>query len=878
MFRKRKFEQDLDDELRSFVELQAAEKMRGGMPPEDALRQAWRELGGMEQVKESVRDVRPGVFMSVLLQDIRYALRTLRRNPSFACIAILTLAMGIGANTAIFSVVDAVLLKPLPYPGPSRLLTLWERSRSDGLLGTVAPSNFYDWREQSSSFSRMAAIDPYPDFILNRSGPGSTAQRLSGADVTADFFPLLGVRMAMGRDFLSEEDRPERNQVVVLSYAAWKAYFGGRADILGHAVPLNGTAYTVVGVLPRDFSFVSKASDYHARNRFDLFRPMALPTPPPAWMRGTHPLCVIARMKPRVTLERAQADLNRIAANLEHLYPGDDKGMGVAAVPLEQHVVADVRGALLALVAAIGLLLLLTSANVANLLLTRAVARSREISLRFALGASRPRIARQLMTESLVLTASGGLLGLILAFAAVPAVVRHLPADLPRTAEIAVNCRVLIFTAIVTLFAGLLFGLAPVVYAGGPLRQAGRGIIGGRSRLRSALVVGQVAIALVLLGGAGVMAKSLWKLLEVPPGFRTQGLLTARLSLPPEYTNGGRFGTGAHREISKFQQRVLDRVRALPGVASAAFTAYLPLSGADNDWVFRIEGRPPKPPGEFDVAHYRPVGPGYFETMGIPCERGRCFTAADNEDGLLVVAINQAMARKFWGNADPLGQRLRFGDVKWRKIVGIVADVHHDGLDVPAAPEMYVPYSQVPNVEARPTIVLRATADAWSLAAPLRGAVASIDRTVPVDQITTIRELISNSAGQPRFRTTVILAFSALALFVASLGLYGVMNYLVSQRMQEFGIRMALGATRGAVMQLVFGEAAKMVATGIAIGLAGAAVLSRAIATLLYGATSIDALTLASVAMLLALVALAGVWFPARRAGKSDPMESLRHD
>src|SRR5882724_6591182 len=346
MFRKRKFEQELDDELRSYVELQAAEKIRRGMSPEDALREARRELGGMDQVKENVRDVRPGVFMDTLVHDIRYAFRMLQRNRAFALVAILTLALGIGANTAIFTVVDGVVLKPLPYPDPDRLLTLWERSRTDGLQSTVAPANFYDWREQSLSFGKMAAIDPYPDFILNGSGE---AQRLSGADVSAEFFSLLGTRMELGRDFLTEEDRPGRNHVVILSYGTWQRYFGGRADIVGQALTLNGASYNVAGVLPRDFSFVSKAADYHGRNQFDLFRPMALPAPPPEWMRGTHSLCVLARMKPGVTLEQAQAEVGLIASNLERLYPAQNKGKSITAVPLQQHVVADVRGALLTL-------------------------------------------------------------------------------------------------------------------------------------------------------------------------------------------------------------------------------------------------------------------------------------------------------------------------------------------------------------------------------------------------------------------------------------------------------------------------------------------------------------------------------------------------
>ena len=875
MFGKKRFERELDDELRSYVELQAAEMIRRGMSPEDALREARRELGGMDQVKEKVRDVRPGVFVDTLVQDIRYAFRMLHRNRAFVLVATLTLGLGIGANTAMFTVVDGVVLKPLPYPDPDRLLTLWERSRTDGLESTVAPANFYDWREQSRSFGKMAAIDPYPDFILNGSGE---THRLSGADVSAGFFSLLGTRMAVGRDFLAEEDRPGRNQVVILTYATWQRYFGGRADIVGRELTLNGAAYDVAGVLPRDFSFVSKAADYHARNQFDLFRPMALPAPPPEWMRETHPLCVLARMKPGVTLEQAQAELDLIASNLERLYPNQDKGKGVSAVPLQQHVVAEVRGALLTLLAAVGLLLLITCANIANLLLTRAAARRREIALRAALGASRAEIARQLMTESLILTAFGGLLGLIFVYTGVPVLVRHLPAGLPRTAEIAVDGRVLIFSSVVALLTGLLFGLVPVLHARGSLRQSGRGVIDGPSQLRGALIVGQVAIALVLLAGAGLMAKSLWTLLQVPPGFRPEHMLTARLSLPRQYTNDYQFGTGVHREISAFQQRLLDRVRAIPGVQSSAFTAYLPLSGADNSWSFLVEGRPLKPPGEFDQANYRPVGPGYFETIAIPVKRGRGFTASDNEDRPLVVAINESMARKFWGSADPIGQRACFSEDKWRTIVGIVGDVHHQGLDTKAAPEMYIPYAQAPNVEARPTIVLRTSMEPLNIAVALRQAVAEVDRSVPIDRIATMQDLVSASVGQPRFRTEVILTFSLLALFVASIGLYGVMSYAVSQRTQEFGIRMALGATQGAVMHLVLGQAAKLVGIGIVLGLTGAVLLSQTIATLLFGVAPVDGVTLAGVTLLLALVAIAAVYVPARRAAKSDPMESLRHD
>jgi putative ABC transport system permease protein len=880
IFGRKRVERELDEEIQSYLELTVAEKERGGMKHEEAVRMARRDLGGLDQVKESVRDVRTGVSLDTLMQDIRYALRTLVKNRAFSTVAILTLALGIGANTTIFTVVNGVLLRPLPYPDPDRLLMLFERQLSSGTLGTVAPANFFDWREQSHSFDRMAAIDPYPDFILNGAGE---AKRLAGAAVSSDFFPLLGVRMALGRNFLAEEDRPGQNQVVVLSYSTWVRNFGARPDIVGRQLALNNTGYIVVGVLPRDFSLVSRASDFQSRNQFDVWTPLALPSPPEAWQRGTHPLCVFARLKPRVPIEQAQADLNRIAGNLQRLYPADDKEAGIAAVPMSQHVVANVRAALFTLLAAVGMVLLIACANVANLLLTRAATRQKEITLRVALGASRRRLAQQLLTESMVLAAIGGVLGFACAFLSVPALVHHLPTDLPRTSEIAVDGRVLAFTSLISLITGIVFGMVPLfqsrrVSANDSLKQSGRGVAQGQSRLRSALIVGQVAVALVLLTGAGLMTRSFWNLLRVAPGFRTEHILTARLSLPPQYTDGYKFGTGLHRRISAFQQQLLERVRAIPGVQAAAFTAYLPLSGRDNSWSFYIEGRPAKPVGVFDLTNYRPVSSGYFETIGIPVERGRSFNLTDDEDHPLVVIVNQSMARTFWGQQNPVGQRLRFGDSKPRTIVGIVGDVHHEALGSKPTPEMYVPYSQVPNVEARPTIVLRTSVEPSSLTGALRKAVSEVDSNVPMDHIETMQQIVSGSVGQSRFRTAVLAMFALLALFVASIGLYGVMSYLVSQRKREFGIRIAVGASHGAVLRLVLGHAAKLVSIGICVGLVGAALLARLIASLLFGVAPFDAATLASVSVLLAVVALVASFIPAQRAAQADPMESLRYE
>jgi predicted permease len=880
IFSRKRVERELDEELHSYLELMAAEKERCGMAREEAVRMARRDLDGLDQVKESVRDIRTGVSLDILMQDLRYALRTLAKNRAFSTVALLTLALGIGANTTIFTVVNGVLLKPLPYPEPDRLLMLFERNLSTGTLGTVAPANFFDWREQSRSFDKMAAIDPYPDFILNGAGE---AKRLAGAAVSSDFFPLLGVRMVLGRGFLAEEDRPEQNQVVVLSYPTWQRHFGGRPDVVGQQLALNNTAYTVVGVLPRDFSFVSRASDLQSRNQYDLWTPLALPSPPEPWQRGTHPLCVFARLKPRVPIEQAQADLNRIAGNLQRLYPADDKQAGIAAVPMSQHVVANVRAAMFTLWAAVGMVLLIACANVANLLLTRAVTRQKEMALRVTLGASRGRLAQQLLTESMVLAVIGGVLGFAFAFLSVPALVHHLPSDLPRTSEIRVDGRVLAFTGLISLITGIVFGLVPLfqsrrVSSNDALKQSGRGVAGGQSRLRGALIVGQVAVALILLTGAGLMTKSFWNLLRVAPGFRTEHILTARLSLPPQYTNGYKFGTGMHRRISAFQQQLLDRVHRIPGVQAAAFTAYLPLSGTDNSWSFYIEGRPAKPAGVFDMTNYRPVSTGYLETIGIPVERGRSFNPADDEDHPLVVIVNQSMARSFWGQQNPVGQRLRFGDSKPRTIVGIVGDVHHEALGSKPTPEMYVPFSQVPNVEARPTIVLRTSVAPASVTNALRDAVSEVDSNVPMDHIETMQHTVSGSVGQTRFRTAVLAMFAVLALFVASIGLYGVMSYIVSQRIREFGIRMAVGASRGAVLRMVLGHAARLVGIGICVGLAGAALLARLITSLLFEVASFDVATLASVSVLLAVVALVASFIPAQRAAKADPMSSLRYE
>jgi putative ABC transport system permease protein len=855
------FETELADHLNLLTERYIGQ----GMKPEDARQAARRQFGNATLLQEDRREMQTIATIDAFARDLRYAGRMLRRNPAFAGAVVLTLALGIGANTAIFSVYDAVLLKPLPYGDPERVVMIWEKQRT-GDPGTVAPANFVDWRAQASSFSEMAAMN-VPNFILT--GHGEPA-RLAGAAVSSNFFRLLRIRMKLGRDFLDEEDHPGNDRVAVLSYTAWQHRLGGNPDVLGRGVTLNDISYTVVGVLGPDFELVTN----HSRNQPDVWVPLALNLK--KLQRGTHPLRVFARIKPGVTFNQMQVDLNVVAANLANLYPEDNKGKGIVGVPLAQQVTQKVRTALTTLLAGVGLLLLIACANVANLLLSRAAARRKEMAVRLALGASRRRLGQQLLTESVLLSLLGGATGLLLASAAIRILGHRLPADLPRVSGLAVDVRVLAFTALITLATGILFGLAPLFQtrsgnANETLKQNARLVGGIQSRLRNGLVVAQIAIALVLLTGAALTAKSFWNLLQVSPGFRTEHVLTARVSLP-----ASRYPDV--RRISVFQTELLERVRNIPGIQSAGLTAYLPLSGADNGWAFFIEGRPPLPIGVYNMAKYRPVSPGYFETIGIPVLRGRGFTTADGERAPLVVVISDSMARAYWGKDNPVGQRLRFEKPVPRTIVGVVGDVHHEGLDGEVKPEMYVPFTQIPNTETRPTIVVRTAIDPAAITASLRNAVSGMDRALPLDQVETMEQLVSASVGQPRFRTILLAAFSMLALAIASVGIYGVMNYLVSQRIQEFGIRLAIGATEGDVLRLVLRRAAVLIAAGLAVGLLGSAMLARLITSLLYGVRALDPLTFLAVSLLLSAVALLASYIPARRATRVDPLAALRYE
>ena len=864
---------EFQSEIEEHVRLLTERYRRQGMTAEAATLAARRQFGNTTLIKEDRSNLQGFRALESLRADLIFALRMLRKNSSFSAAAILTLALGIGANTAIFSVCDAVLFKPLPYADPSRIVTLSERE-PDGSLGNVASANFVDWRDTSRSFNGMAAVRASsfaPSFIL---GGQSEASRLAAEDVSSGFFSVLGIQFMLGRNFLPEENRSDRNQVVILSYAAWSARFGADRGIVGKTITLDDQPYTVVGVLPAGFQFGTAAADFQARDQVDIWVPMTLD--PQTLHRNSHTWRVIARLAPGVPLAQAQAELDVIAANMARLYPADDKDTGIAAVSLGDRATAAVRAPLETLLGAVGLVLLIACANVANLLLSRAAGRQTEMAVRLALGASRRRLAQQLLTESLLLAGIGGAAGFLVALAVTAVLAPHLPPDLSRAAGMAGDMRMLLFTAVISLATGILFGLGPLVgttrvSAGESLKQSLRIAGASHNRLRNGLAVAQISIAITLLVGAGLLAKSFWALTHVAPGFREDSILTARLTLDPvRYPD--------NRRIVAVERELLDTLGRKPGVQSAGLATYVPLSGTDNGWSFVIEGRPPLPVGTYKMAQYRPASGSYFQTIGIPMLRGRSFTQADTADAPWVTVINQSMANAYWPGQDPIGLRLQFGSEKWRTVVGVVGDVRHDGLDADTKPEMYVPIEQAPNTESSSTIVIRTALDAAGAAAELREAVGTIDRGMPVDQVQTMQQMVSRSVAPPRFRTLILAAFSVLALVMASIGIYGVMNYLVIQRTREFAIRVSMGATRTDVLRLVLGRAAALIGVGTCLGLAGSVGLVRLIAGLLFGTAPLDPLTFAAAPALLAGVALAASYLPASRATRVDPMVALRYE
>ncbi len=820
--------------------------------------------------------------MESILQDIRYSARSLIKTSSFTAVAVIVLALAIGANTAIFTVVNAVLIRPLPYPNSDRLVMLWETNpRFQIGIDTlpVTPGTFMDWREQGSVFEYVSALGVSR---FNLSGSGEP-ERISGASVSPNFFRLMGIEPKLGRAFRDDEEKPGANKVVVISYALWQRRFSGAEDIVGKPMTLDGESYTVIGVAPEDFQFPrGHELPYFVgvSSQTELWRPMTLTDDFINRKRANHQLSVIAKLKPGVTQDQAQAEMNAIAARLEQAY-SENQGIGAKVVSLSEQVVGNSRVALLVLMGAVALVLLIACANVANLLLTRSSARRKEIAIRTALGASRGRVVRQLLIEALLLSLASAIAGTLLSFWGVKAMLSLGRETLPRASEVSIDVRVLGFTVAIALLTSLLFGLTPALQASKinlteALKEGSRGLSGGQraSRVRSVLVIAEVALSLVLLIGAGLMIKSLAHLLKVDPGFKANRALTMNIALL-----GSKYPS-LHQQIAFFED-VTHRVEALPGVESAGLISSAPLSGGVYAGGFSIEGREPASANEDLSADRRMISPDYFKALGIPLIKGRHFTDRDNQASTGVAIVSESLARRFLENEDAIGKRVKLGGRDstrpWLSIVGIAGDVRDTTLESDARPCVYVPYPQFPSTSmGSMTLVVRTGVDPKALIPAIRDEVWAVDKDQPVTDIKTMNEYVSDSVSPRRSNALLLGVFATLALVLAAVGMYGVMSYAVTQRVHEIGIRMALGAQTSDVIKLIVGSGMTLVLAGVVIGLAGALALSRVLSSLLYGVSATDPVTFAFVSALLVSVALLASYIPARRATKVDPMNALR--
>jgi putative ABC transport system permease protein len=813
-----------------------------------------------------------------MFQDLRYGARMLAKNPGFTTIAILTLALGIGANTAIFSVVNGVLLRPLPYEDADRLVVIKEH-RPDGRPSQVTPANFLDWRSQNTVFSEMAATFARP---VNLTG-ATEAERITLSTVSASFFQLLGAQPALGRAFLPEEEQAGHAPVVIIGHGLWRRRFGAEPSVLGREITLDGRNYTVIGVAPPGFDWPpgpvlpNKTEAWITPLRL---APELSPQAEVTRMRGLGYLSAFARLKPGVSVAQAQAEMDTITARLRSQYPETNSARYNTVVPLHTFIVGEVRTALWTLLGAVTGVLLIACANVANLLLARNAARQKELALRAALGASRSRLLRQLLVESLLLAAIGGALGACLASLGVELLPSLSPGDLPRLAEVRLDARVFGFTLSLSLLTGLLFGLAPAwqmarVEVNATLNETGRGGGGGlrQSRLRGALIVSEVMLSLMLLTGAGLLFRSFINLQAVKPGFDPQQVLTLRVA-----PSGDRYQEIERRRA--YYDQVIERLSALPGAQVVGAIDTLPLS-IGRKAGYSIEGRPPLPPDQRLSANYRIVSPDYFRALGIPIAQGRGFNAGDHANATDVIVINQTLARRDFPTEDPVGKRISFatnerGEPIWFQIVGVAADVRSQDLKQEPEQDLFAPYSQTSPTGL--SFVIRSAVEPEQLAAAAREAVRRIDPQQPVTEVRAMEQMVYETIAQPRFNLLLLGAFAGVALLLAAAGIYGVLSYTVTQRTQEIGVRMALGAQTGDVLRLIIGQGMKLALLGVGLGLAGALALTRWLESLLFGVSVRDPLTFALLALMLAAVALLACYAPARRAAKVDPTVALRQE
>lgn len=875
---KNRRDADLEDEFVAHLDLLTQENIRRGMTQEEARYAAKREFGGVEQIKEIYRERRGLPMVETFLQDLRFGARMLRKNPGFTIVAVLTLALGIGATTTMFAVVDAVLIRPLSYPQSNQIVHLTETVNHEGSM-SIAYANYLDWQAMNRSFSAIGAIRNAGKTLT---GSG-TAEQLEGRQISHGFFGVLGIRPILGRDFAESDDRPFAAPSAILSYQLWQRRFSGDPNVVGRAIALDGESHTVIGVLPHDFSYNDQTPD--------VFVPIGLVRQEAFFQNrfmhaGTF---AVARLKPGITLVNARADLDRVAQVLQQKYPATNASNWVGIEPLSAWVIGDMRTPLLILLAAVGLLLLIACGNTANLLLAKGSARTRELAIRAAVGATRTRLLLQLLTESTLLALLGGIAGVLLAYWATSAIVSAAPDSLPRVAEIHLSADVLAFAVIVAFLTGILFGIVPAlrIPVGSEqlvLKESERGNPSrAQQRLRGALIIGQIALSLALLLGAGLLIRSFQRVMQVNPGFDSHELLTANLNASSQT-----YKTVA--DTQRFYAAAMENVRAIPGVVAASAVSPMPMTGNEWDADFLLEGSRPESTRNFSNSEIGYFGPDYPAAMLIPLLSGRAFTDADTPESLPVAVVNQEFVRRFCAGQNPIGRRIRIGDPKtlsgpesersrWQTIVGVIGNVKQYGLDRRTVSTVYTPLSQTGSPGIFMNFVIRTSAgDPLSLTSALRQAIAKIDRDQAVADISTMDQRLSSRLASRQLSMILLAVFAALALTLGGIGIYSVVAYSVARRTPEIGIRMALGAPPSSILRAVLWQGLKMAAIGIAIGVAIALFTTRFMQNMLFQVKPNDSVTYVIAIGVVLMITLAACFIPSRRAMRVDPIQTLRHE
>jgi putative ABC transport system permease protein len=866
---------EIDREMRSHVEWQTDANIKSGMSPDEARLKAMRSFGSVPKARDAAYDVKGGGLFETLAQDIRFGVRVLTKHKTFTSVAVLTLALGIGANTAIFSVVNDLLLRPLPYRDAERVVMLWEVTPEGRHQNTTSRANFRSWREQSSSFQYMAALT---DQRVNLTENGEP-EELSVQFATPDFFKVLGVEPILGRTFTPEEGEPGKSQVAVLSYGLWQRRFGGQPNIVGTQITLNAVKFSVIGVMPSNFQFHVKQRSGTGKPP-ELWSVLTMPTTPGSNQRGRF-LLSVGRLKDGISADYAATELRTIAGRLSEEFPEFNKNYSAEVIPLREQFFGNVRRPLWLMLGAVGFVLLIACANVANLLLSLATSREKEIALRAALGARRVRIVRQLLTESLLLAMLGSLLGLGFAWLGIKALILISPRDLVSLPSVSLNLSVLLWTLLVSLLTGIVFGLAPALHISrlnlnDSLKDGGKSEsaqAGGNRRLRSGLVVVEVALAVVLLASAGLLVKSFMRLQQVDRGFSSDNVLTMVVRLP-----GAKYREDP--QVVQFFVQALDKIRSLPTVKSAGIVNYLPFyGGLGSATGFTIEGRPAPPPGQLPVTHVRVADSEYFQALNIPLLKGRNFSSVENRESKHVILINEALARTHFPNDDPIGKRLDVGMFEKSnpaEVIGVVGNVRYESLIDEQEPSVYFPHPEL--TYSFMTLVVRTDGDAAAIAPAIQREIRALDPSQPVSDVRTMNQVMSETVSRSRFNTMLLVLFAGLATLLSAVGIFGVMNYSVALRTRELGLRLAIGAQPRQVLMLVLKQGMFLTLAGVGVGLAAAFALTRLLSSLLFGVAPVDIATFATISLLLTFVSLLACYLPARRAMKIDPLRALRYE